>query len=47
MFIATLVAALKYPGSPLLWITVGLCLIATLVLVGRAYVHRNSRNGRD
>lgn len=38
MFIATLIAALKYPDSPILWIPVILCAAAALTLVVRALV---------
>ncbi len=39
MFVATLIAALRDPSSPLLWVTVAACAVGTLVLTGRAYYY--------
>ena len=45
MFVATLIAALRDPGSTLLWVTVVACAVGTLVLTGRAFYYWRSEAG--
>ena len=45
MFVATLIAALRDPGSILLWVTVVACAVGTLVLTGRAFYYWRSEAG--
>ena len=47
MFIATLIAALAGTPARLSWTAVALCLIATLILVVRAFRHRTSNRDED